>query len=134
MARLHRDTVSYWLFAIAAAAFSLLCVWIFALLLSMSMTGRIQGGTSLNLIVAIGGLLWAWTLGAFDVAYWKARLLPADTSLISLGRRGCPEDPLMADAWRWVRAAWVGWLSFAGLMLATVLIVWVFDPWSAAVR
>jgi hypothetical protein len=133
MTRLHRDTVTYWVFVAAIGAFNAFNVVVLALMLPMSTTGRVQGGVSLNVVVTIDAFLWACTMGAFDAALWKLRLLPEDTKMVSLARRGRPADPVVANAWRWMRAAWIGWLSFVGLMFATALITWVFDPWRGTV-
>jgi hypothetical protein len=133
MARLHRETIIYWWFIAVAGAFSLFGAFLVPLMLSDSMRGRIRGGVSLNVIATVLVLLWAWMVASFDVALWSLRNVPAEIQIISLGRGRRPEDPVVAAAWRWTRAAWLAFLSFMALLFATAFIAWVFDPWRDAV-
>jgi hypothetical protein len=90
MSRLHRNTITYWVFLATAVAVSICSVWFVVWGLSISISGRIDGGLSLSVIVTCLILLWAGVIGAFDMALWKFRTLPADVTIFGDQERKLP--------------------------------------------
>lgn len=127
--RLHRETVLYWLFAMWALAVSAFGIGIAGWMLSMSVAGRLRSGAVLNVIATTLVLLWVAMLGAFDVALWRIRHLPADLQLMRLARAAQPDNPVAAVVWWWTRLAWYAWLSFMALLLTTAAAAWLLDRW-----
>ena len=129
MERLHRHTAIYWFFAVCLAVFWLFGASITGMALSMSLTGRIDGGALPNAIVTMLVLIWIGMVTAFDVAFWRARHLPSYVQLMSLARAPRPIDSHAATVWWWTRAAWYGFLAFLASLLLITAFVSLFGPW-----
>lgn len=125
----HRETWTYWFVLAASAAFLLGGASLVSAILSMSLTGRVNGGASLNVLATAMPLLWLASIGAYIRAMWVARGLSRSVSVFVLARGSAPADVESATVWWWARASAYGLVAFLGLLLAVALVAMVFDPW-----
>ena len=112
------DWIFRWFGVVAVAAFWVFGVYIGSVMLSMSTRGRIDGGVFLNAAVTVYVLVWLGGVTAFMVAIWKNRRLRAGgQQLAALARSARPADPIAAEVWPWIKAAWWAWLFVMGFIL-----------------
>ena len=118
----RRPRPLYWLWLGCVTLFWCIAAVVTTLGLSMSMRGRLVGGTSINLFAtAFLGTVMMMATGLL-VATWKVRVVPGDLTTWSLITKAWPIDPLIAKVWWWIRLTAGAWFVMMGLIL--LLFLW----------
>jgi len=108
--------------------------WVFwliiaGLILSMSLTARIEGGIAINVLLTVFVLTWFSAATAWLVARWKARGVDDWRQLLWLAYRRRPSDPALAEVWRWDRLGLWLWVTTVGEMILLAVLGLVFGAW-----
>jgi hypothetical protein len=126
----YRDTPAYRVSLVGSVIVWLGFATVIGLGLSMSLTGRLNGGLAINVFATVAFLTWFAGASAWSViTAWKSRAVADSRELNGLIYRPRPSDPALATVWWWQRFGLWCWIAFVFEIVIVGVVGVVFHMW-----